>query len=465
VVFIEKLKKAELALSVDDVYLAPGLAEVDPQAVDLSTRFSTRVKLLIPLASSPMDTVTEFEMAVAMALLGGIGVVHRNMEIEKQVEIVKKVKEHPPIRTRVLYVEPDTPCGRVLEVMRDAGVRSMPVVSGGRVKGYVHYSEVKAVCRSGLEHPEPKPGEVFSIARLGEAKKLLLEGRLDAVALANFDGVYISTLVYRDVMEETLPAVDESGRLVIAAAISPFDRARALALDRYADALVADVAHFHNAEVLRVSRHLVKELSSDFIVGNIASKRAVEDIASQLDKVDGFRVGLGGGSICTTPEVAGVYIPTLYAVAEVRDAAESLNLKTPVIGDGGIRTPGDIVKVLAAGASVAMVGHMLAGTDEASAPLIAIGNKLYKPYRGMASEGAMVKRFAIDRYARISKKVAEGVEGLVEYKGSIYTFMSKIIEAVKAGFGYVGARNIDELWRKALFIAAKRGGVGVITQT
>jgi len=462
--FVEKLRKAERAFSAEEVYLAPGLAEVDPQLVNISTRFSTSVRLLIPVASSPMDTVTEFEMALAMALLGGVGVVHRNMEVEKQVDIVKRVKEHPPARARMLYIEPDTPCGRVLELMQNMGIRNVPVVRGGKVQGYVYYSEVKALCKSGLELLEPRPGEVFSVLRVTEAKRHLFEGHVDTVALVNSSEEYLAALIFRDAMEECQPATDDSGRLVVAAAISPFDRARALALDRYVDALVSDVAHFHDAEVLRVSRQLVKQLSKDFIAGNIASGRAVEDVVSQLERVNGFRVGLGGGSICTTPDVTSVFMPTLFAVAEVRDAIEKLNLRTPVIGDGGIRFPGDIVKVLAAGASVAMLGYMLAGTDEASAPLIVIGSKLYKPYRGMASESAMAKRFAVDRYARVSKRVAEGVEGLVEYKGSVYPLVGKVIEAIKAGFGYVGAKNIEELWRKAQFIEARKGSAGVSTQ-
>ena len=210
-------------------------------------------------------------------------------------------------------------------------------------------------------------------------------------------------------------------------------------------------------EVLKAARELVKNLSSNFVVGNIATANAVEDIVTTIERFDGLRVGLGGGSICTTPEVTGVYVPTLYAVAMVRDTIDRLNIRAPVIADGGLRAPSDIVKVLAAGASTAMLGYMLAGTDEASAPLITIGRERYKPYRGMASEGAMERRFAIDRYARVSKRVAEGVEGIVPYRGSVYTVISRAIEAIKAGFGYVGARNLEELWRKARFSIVERG--------
>jgi IMP dehydrogenase len=464
-VFVEKLLDSVKALSVDDVYLAPGLAEIDPRKVDLRTRFSRDVELLIPIAASPMDTVTEFDMAVAMALLGGIGVVHRNMEIEKQVEIVRRVKEHPPIRLRHVFVEPEMPCGRVLEYMHSNNVRNLPVVdSEGIAIGYIHIADLKSRCLEGLEVVEPRPGKAYRISEVQDAKKALLEGSIDTLAIVDSLGRYIGTLFYQDVLAETQPAVDKDGRLVIAAAISPFDKARALKLDRYVDALVSDVAHFHNVDVLKASRDLVKEVSADFVAGNIASDKAVEDVATWIERVDGFRVGLGGGSICTTPDVTGVYVPTLYAVALVRDAVDKLNLRVPVIADGGIRAYGDIVKVLAAGASVAMLGYMLAGTEEASAPIISIGGAKYKPYRGMASEGAMKRRYAIDRYARVSKKVEEGIEGLVPYRGSVYVLVPRIVEAVKAGLGYVGARNIEELWKKARFIATQKKVVRVKTE-
>ncbi|MEM0250254.1 MAG: IMP dehydrogenase, partial [Desulfurococcaceae archaeon] len=207
---------------------------------------------------------------------------------------------------------------------------------------------------------------------------------------------------------------------------------------------------------------LVAEISTDFVAGNIGSEEAVKDTITVIEEVSGFRVGIGGGSICTTPEVTGAYAPTLWAVASVRDALEELGLDVPIIADGGIRTAGDVVKALAAGANTVMLGYMLAGTDEAASPLIAIGNEYYKLYRGMASRGAIERRFAVDRYARTGKRVPEGVEGLVPYKGSIYNVVRGLVEAVRAGLGYAGARNIKELWVKARFISSRRGERGII---
>jgi len=454
--FAEKLLNSYKAVSFDEVYLVPGLAEADPRSIDLNTRFSTNVKLLIPIASSPMDTVTELDMAVALALLGGIGVVHRNMETDRQVEIVKTIKMLPPVRTRILYANIEEPCGRVLEVMYKHNVRNLPVVSNGKVVGCTHIADLKDSCRKGLEPIPVKPCGTFRVTEAVRARQELLKGTIDSVAFIDADGMYLGTFVFYDAFEDAQPAVDSEGRLVVGAAISPFDKTRAIKLDRFVDVLVSDVAHFHNVEVLKEAKALVNEIACDFIAGNIATNKAVEDIVNTLEKVDGFRVGLGGGSICTTPEVTGAYIPTLYAVAKVRDAVDKIAPKTPVIADGGLRSPSDITKALAAGASAAMLGYMLAGTDEASAPLISIGGVKYKPYRGMASEGAMSRRFAVDRYARVSKRVAEGVEGLVRYKGSVYNVVRNIIEAIKAGFGYVGARNIEELWLKAQFVIARK---------
>jgi IMP dehydrogenase len=200
---------------------------------------------------------------------------------------------------------------------------------------------------------------------------------------------------------------------------------------------------------------ITKEISKDLVIGNLATEEAVKDVVSEIDKIDGFRVGLGGGSICITPEVTGVYMPTLYAVAEVRDAVDKLNMNVPVIADGGIRSSADIMRALAAGASSVMLGYMLAGTEEASAPKIRVGGSVYKPYRGMASISAIELRYAVDRYSRRTKQVAEGIEGLVPYKGSVYKIVQEIIEALKAGFGYAGASNIEELWRKTVFIRTK----------
>ncbi|MEZ0289696.1 MAG: IMP dehydrogenase [Sulfolobales archaeon] len=455
--FREKLSSSVYALSFEEVYLAPGLSSVEPSQVDLATNFSKNIRLYIPISSSPMDTVTEEEMAIALALLGGIGVVHRNIPVERQVEILERVKRAPPIRTRLMHVSPEDPCFKAVEIMRSSSVRDIPVVSGDRVAGHLYYADLSENCRDPYQVVEKfmRPPKTTNLSKLRDDIKNLLRGYGDTLPVVSGEGLYLGTIVYQDLFEDYSPVIGKREGLIVGAAISPFDRERIRKLDPLADALVTDVAHAHNINVIKALRDVSREISSDLVIGNIASYNAVRDFSEHIDKIDGFRVGLGGGSICSTPEVSGAYTPTLYAVASVRDAVEDLNLKTPVIADGGIRSSADIVRSLAAGASAVMLGSLLAGTDEASAPLISFNESMYKPYRGMASKSAMERRFAVDRYARLSKRVAEGVEVIVPYKGSVYKVIRDLVEGVRAGLGYAGASSIRELWEKAVFIRAR----------
>jgi len=449
--FLERLGSAEKLYTFDDVYIVPGRAPVDPSEVDISTRFSRHVKVLIPISSSPMDTVTEYDMAVAMALMGGIGVIHRNMSREQQAEIASRVKSAPPVPTSRLYLTPDEECSRAYDELRSLGLRDAPVVSpDGRVVGHVRASSLKG-CRGRPVAELVEPPKAFDVRRAEEALNFLESGAADTVAIVVSEGAYVGTVTFDSSLNRVTPSLDPEGRLVVAAAVSPFDVERAKLLDRYVDAVVTDVAHFHNVEAMAAAKVMAKEVSADFVVGNIGTREAAVDALTIVERVDGFRVGIAGGSICTTSSVGGAYAPALWAVASVRDAADQHGADVPIIADGGIRSSGDIVKALAAGASSVMLGYLLAGTDEASAPLIRIGDRAYKPYRGMASRGAMERRFAVDRYTRASKRVAEGVEGVVEYRGSVMSVLADLVEGVKAGLGYAGALNIRELWEKARF--------------
>ncbi|PVU73896.1 malate dehydrogenase [Acidilobus sp. SCGC AC-742_E15] len=449
--FLERLGSAEKLYTFDDVYIVPGRAPVDPSEVDISSRFSRHVKVLVPISSSPMDTVTEYDMAVAMALMGGIGVIHRNMSREQQAEIASRVKSAPPVPTSRLYLTPDEECSRAYDDLRSLGLRDAPVVSpDGRVVGHVKASSLKG-CRGRPVAELVEPPKAFDVRRAEEALNFLESGAADTVAIVVSEGAYVGTVTFDSSLNRVTPSLDPEGRLVVAAAVSPFDVERAKLLDRYVDAVVTDVAHFHNVEAMAAAKVMAKEVSADFVVGNIGTREAAVDALTIVEKVDGFRVGIAGGSICTTSSVGGAYAPALWAVASVRDAADQHGADVPIIADGGIRSSGDIVKALAAGASSVMLGYLLAGTDEASAPLIRIGDRAYKPYRGMASRGAMERRFAVDRYTRASKRVAEGVEGVVPYRGSVMSVLADLVEGVKAGLGYARASNIRELWERARF--------------
>lgn len=456
--FYDRLARAPQAFTFDDLILLPGLAEIEPWQVSLETKFSVNLELKIPFAAAPMDTVSEWQMGVALALKGGIAVIHRNMPPEEQLKHVKHVKEHPPLKLTNAYLETSVSCQAAREYMRELGLRTLPVVDGsGRFAGYAVYGLLEG-CRRVVE--AVKPGRAYTIGEALEARKAVLSGKVDVAAILDNNGFFVGTLTTTDAFEQIDPALDKSGRLVVGAAISPFDVERIRMLDGVADVLVVDVAHAHNRNVIESLKRISKELTSDLVVGNIGSGEAAKDILASVENVAGFRVGIASGSICKTGEVAGVAAPTLYAVALVRDALEELGATNiPIVADGGVKGAGDAVKALAAGAWAVMGGRLFAGTDEAPAPLLRLGGKMYKPYRGMASRGALEKRWAMDRYSRRAKRVEEGVEGLVEYRGSVYRVIDELVEALKAALGYAGAKNIPELWKKARFAKLSPRGI------
>jgi IMP dehydrogenase len=251
---------------------------------------------------------------------------------------------------------------------------------------------------------------------------------------------------------------DEEGRLICAAATSPFDLERAKALDEYVDIIVIDVAHFHNKNCFEATKKMLKEVEAEVIVGNIGTYQAAEDCLTKLDGVAGLRVGIGSGSICSTSVVTRAGSPTLYAASQAADAVRDYGSEVPVIADGGIRNPGDIAVALAVGASCAMMGNVFAGCSESPGRLVALEGRYYKEYYGMGSPRARRKRFVQDRYSQPSKAISEGVEGWVPYRGPVTDIISEFVGGLKAAMGYVGARNIPEIWDKAkLALITERG--------
>jgi IMP dehydrogenase len=242
---------------------------------------------------------------------------------------------------------------------------------------------------------------------------------------------------------------DEEGRLICAAAISPFDLPRAKALEKYVDILVLDVSHFHNKNCFEATKQILKEVNAEIVVGNIGTFKAAEDIISQLDGVAGLRVGIGSGSICSTSIVTRAGAPTLYATSQVADAVKQYGADIPIISDGGIRNPGDVAVAMAVGASCAMMGNVFAGCRESPGRLVAMEGRYYKEYYGMGSERARNKRFAQDRYSQPSKAISEGVEGWVPYRGPVKDIIAEFTGGLKAAMGYVGAATIPEMWEKA----------------
>ncbi|MCX8196483.1 MAG: IMP dehydrogenase [Acidilobaceae archaeon] len=399
-------------LTFDDVAIAPGLATVEPSEVELTTKASKNVELYLPFLSSPMDTVTEWRMAASLARLGALGVIHRNMSAESQALQVKMVKSAPQSPwLEVLKAKEDEPLDSLLFRMEEAGIGAAIVFS----------SPPTIVVSSAAD-------QEFWFHKASAFLSLLRE-------------------------HKPLPLLDEEGRLRVGAAISPFDERRAKLLDGAgADVLVLDVAHAHNVNVLSSVARIAKEVRADVVVGNLGSRSGVLDAVARVENIAGLRMGIGSGSICSTAEVTGAFAPTLTAVMEARKALEELGVhgKIPIIADGGMRGAGDVAKALIAGASAAMLGRVFAGAEEAPGAKIRVGSRVYKQYRGMASRGAMERRFAEDRYARPSKSIEEGVEGLVPYRGSVVAILAELVSGLKAALGYAGAHSIESAWRGEL---------------
>ncbi|MEM2878851.1 MAG: IMP dehydrogenase [Candidatus Hadarchaeales archaeon] len=455
--FSSKFRSMEAAVTFQDVIMLPGLSEVEPGTVDIRTRVSKRNRLNVPFVSSPMDTVTESEMAIAMAREGGLGVLHRNCSIDEEVEMAKKVKRAEALIIRdVITLTPDQTVADALDLMKSHNISGLPVVDGETLVGILTGRDVRFADHS-LKVKSLMTKDVIVASEdidLEKAKDILQEHRIEKLPIVDRNGKLKGLITFKDIsLRGKYPNAvrDSDGQLLCAAAISPFDLERAKKLDKHVDILVTDVAHFHNRRVIEATKKVLKEVRADVIVGNIGTSEAVDDIMASLEDVAGFRVGVGSGSICITTEVTKAGAPTLYAVAKVADALQRHKADIPIIADGGIRNPGDAAVALAAGASAVMAGNLFARCREAPGTLMAIGGRYYKQYRGMGSPSAMAKRYSLDRYSAPSKDISEGVEGWVPYKGEVSTVVKEMASGLRASMGYAGARNIEELWEKAKF--------------
>ncbi|MEB3779269.1 MAG: IMP dehydrogenase [Desulfurococcales archaeon] len=409
-------------LGFDDVVIVPGRSPVEPSSVDITGQATRNIVLSIPVISSPMDTVTEWRMAALIARLGGLGVIHRNMSIESQIDNVVRVKNSvPSIWSEIIKIGVDERFDIVEFRMREAGVDAGIVMSKQGFHGiFIRY---------GADY-EYWANKVDSLVKLASLIK-------------------------------PMPTIDEDGRLRVGAAISPFDIERAKRLSKAGvDVLVVDVAHLHNVNALSSLRKLVREVEAEVVAGNLGTREGVLDTLATVEDIAGLRMGIASGSICITGEVSGTAVPTLTAVMKAREALQEIGLqgKIPIIADGGIRNPGDAAKAIIAGASSVMVGRVLAGAEEAPTPKVTIGDRVYKPYRGMASRGAMERRYASDRYSKPSKAVVEGVEGLVPYSGSAVNSIAHMAFGLQAALGYAGAANLREAWSSKLARITPSGG-------
>ena len=464
-------------LTFDDVLLRPGRSEVMPGETDIHTRLTRSISLSMPIISSAMDTVTEAKMAIAMAQNGGLGVIHRNLEPPEQAEQVRLVKKYESgMVMNPITVFPDETLAEALATMKRHGISGIPVVergpngSRGRLAGILTNRDVRFANDPGQPVSELMTKDRLVTVREGvgqeEAKRLLHQFRIEKLLVVDDHYRCIGLITVKDIEKQVAypnAAKDGQGRLRAAAATTTgeggFERSEML-IDAGVDVIVVDTAHGHSVSVLNAVTR-VKKLSNSVqvIAGNVATREGAKALIDA--GADAVKVGIGPGSICTTRIVAGVGVPQLTAIMEAVEAGQAADV--PVIADGGIKFSGDLAKALAAGASCAMVGSLLAGTDEAPGETFLYQGRSYKSYRGMGSVGAMARGSA-DRYFQAEvrdalKLVPEGIEGQVAYKGPVANVLHQLSGGLRAAMGYVGGANLAEFRERARFIRITNAGL------
>ncbi len=450
-------------LTFDDVLLEPGYSEVIPSEVDISSFLTRNIPLNLPIVSSPMDTVTESDMAVAMAQLGGIGIIHKNMSIEQQAMQVDRVKrsEHGVIVDPVT-LPPETPAGEAVRIMDERNIGGVPITVNGRLVGILTRRDLRF-----LESKDRPVSEIMTKdglvtapenTKLEDAERILLENKVEKLLLVDDDYQLKGLITIRDIdknLQFPRASKDSRGRLRVGAAIGVFDFERAAQLmEKGVDVLVVDSAHGHSRNVIETVAAIKQKMLIDVIAGNVATVEGAKALANA--GADAVKVGIGPGSICTTRIISGIGVPQLSAIANAAKGLAGTGI--PIIADGGIRFSGDITKALAAGAWTVMVGGLLAGVDESPGEMILYRGRSFKRYRGMGSLGAMIKGSS-ERYRQghapagdQSKLVPEGVEGRVSYRGALQPLMYQLTGGLRSGMGYVGVGTTRELREKARFI-------------
>jgi IMP dehydrogenase len=450
-------------ITFDDVLLEPGYSDVVPKDVDVRTNLTRSIKLNIPIVSSPMDTVTDSELAIALAQEGGIGIIHKNLPIATQTREVEKVKRSENgIITDPVTLHPDETVGHARRIMEQHHISGVPITVGPEklLKGILTRRDLKFLTDNNLKLSEvmTKDGLVTAPENttLEAAEAILTRNKVEKLLLVDDLFRLKGLITIKDIDKtQNFPHAckDPRGRLRVGAAVGVYDFERVESLIKAeVDVLVVDSAHGHSRNVIETLRELKKRYAIDVIAGNVATAEGAKALVDA--GADGMKVGIGPGSICTTRVVSGVGVPQLSAIA---NALKGINGSVvPIIADGGVRYSGDITKALAAGASCCMIGGLFAGLAESPGQTILYRGRSFKQYRGMGSLGAMSAGSA-DRYhqggdAKPEKLVPEGVEGRVPYKGPLAPFVFQLVGGIRAGMGYVGARTLVELRTKARFI-------------
>lgn len=459
-------------LTFDDVLMKPGASSVLPAQVSTGTRLTRAIPLSIPIISAAMDTVTEAKLAIAMAQAGGLGVIHKNLEPEVQAEHVRQVKRYEAgMVVNPITIAPDATLGDVLKLKERHKISGIPVVDDhGKLAGIITNRDVRFATDLNAKVADLMTNQRLITVKAGvdrdEAKRLLHKYRIEKLIVVDDDYHCVGLITVNDMekaADHPLAAKDEHERLRVAAATGTGDKGFVRAemlVDAGVDAIIVDTAHGHSANVIsQVTR--IKKLSNrvQIIAGNVATGEAVRALIDA--GADAVKIGIGPGSICTTRVVAGVGVPQLSAIMEC--AEEGMKSDVPVIADGGIKFSGDLAKALAGGAEVAMIGSLLAGSEEAPGDIILYQGRSYKSYRGMGSLGAMARGSA-DRYFQKEvsdqmKLVPEGIEGRVPFKGPVANILHQLVGGLRAAMGYAGAKTLPDLRAKARFVKITSSGL------
>ena len=459
------------AITYDDILLVPAKSNILPREVNIQTQLTKNIQLNIPILSAAMDTVTESEMAIALAREGGMGIIHKNMSIQRQAEEVDKVKRSESgmiINPITLTAEKNV--GDALALMAKYSISGIPIVENEKLVGILTNRDLRFQPNKNLLISEVMTKENLITAPVGttleEAEKLLQKHKIEKLPVVDKNGKLKGLLTFKDIQKKKRfpnACKDGHGRLRVGAAVgiaaNTLERAEAL-IHAGVDILVIDTAHGHSKGVLEMVQKVKKKFSSiELIAGNVGTAEGTRDLIKA--GADAVKVGIGPGSICTTRVIAGVGAPQLWAVHEVAQALKGTNI--PIIADGGIRYSGDISKAIAAGANVVMLGGLFAGTEEAPGETVLFQGRSYKSYRGMGSLGAM-QQGAADRYfqendGNVDKLVPEGIEGRVPYKGSVVSIIYQMAGGLKASMGYCGCATVEELHDRAEFVQITTAGI------
>ena len=465
---MDKNKIIAEGITFDDVLLIPAKSDLVPSQAQTHTLLTRNISINIPIVSAAMDTVTESALAIALAQEGGVGIIHKNLSIEAQKREVAKVKRSENgVIIDPVTLSPNEPVKKARELMEEQNVSGIPIVDGKKLVGILTRRDLKFLknydVKISLVMTKDKLVTGPAGTSLEQAKEILQKHKVEKLLLVNKKGELAGLITMRDIdrfQQYPLSARDKRGRLRVGAAVGVHDYERIEALiAAEADVVVVDTAHGHSQNVIDTVKAIKKKYDIDVIAGNIATAEAAEELIKA--GADAVKVGIGPGAICTTRIISGVGVPQVSAILDCAGVAEKHGI--PVIADGGIRHSGDITKAIAAGASSVMIGSLFAGLKESPGQLVIYKGRQFKEYRGMGSLGAMIKGSA-ERYGQKSsveknKLVPEGVEGRVPYRGTLSEFLYQLVGGLRAGMGYCGARDIEELKRKGRFVRVSSASV------